>query len=129
MLTDAEIRKQHAEHGLLSLGGKPLSAGQLQLASGLFVGLNLRQPKSQGIGWKARTPAPLLDLTQIRHAEPERFWDRVQREEGNRIILLPNSFYLLMSQQEITIPPHLAAEMAAYDPTSGELRTHYAGFF
>ena len=27
------------------------------------------------------------------------------------------------------IPPTLAAEMTAYDPTSGELRTHYAGFF
>ena len=129
MLTDAEIRKEHAEHGLLSLNGKPLGAGKLQVASGLFVGLNLSQSKSQGIGWKARTPAPLLDLTQTRHAEPKRFWDRVEREEGNRIVLLPNSFYLLMSQQEITIPPHLAAEMAAYDPTSGELRTHYAGFF
>lgn len=129
LLTDLEIRKQHAEYGLLSLGGKPLSGDKLQLASGLFVGLNLRQSRAQGIGWKARTPSPLLDLTQTRHAEPKRFWERVEREEGNRIILLPNSFYLLMSQQEITIPPHLAAEMAAYDPTSGELRTHYAGFF
>ena len=27
------------------------------------------------------------------------------------------------------IPSDLAAEMVAYDPTSGELRTHYAGFF
>ena len=27
------------------------------------------------------------------------------------------------------VPPDLAAEMTAYDPTSGELRTHYAGFF
>ena len=27
------------------------------------------------------------------------------------------------------MPPSLAAEMTAYDPTSGELRTHYAGFF
>ena len=29
----------------------------------------------------------------------------------------------------MSIPPNLAAEMTAYDPTSGELRTHYAGFF
>ena len=29
----------------------------------------------------------------------------------------------------VSIPPEYAAEMAAYDPTSGELRTHYAGFF
>lgn len=128
-LSDGEIRQEHAHRSLLSVRGKPISRQQLQLSSGLFVGLNLRQSKAQGVGWKARRPAPLLDLTQTRHADPRLFWDKVEREEGHRIILQPNSFYLLMSHQEITIPPHLAAEMAAYDPTSGELRTHYAGFF
>ena len=34
-----------------------------------------------------------------------------------------------MSDEAVSIPPDLAAEMTAYDPTSGELRTHYAGFF
>jgi len=34
-----------------------------------------------------------------------------------------------MSDEAVRIPPSLAAEMTAYDPTSGELRTHYAGFF
>jgi dCTP deaminase len=29
----------------------------------------------------------------------------------------------------VRVPPEYAAEMTAYDPTSGELRTHYAGFF
>src|SRR4029077_20020121 len=29
----------------------------------------------------------------------------------------------------VSIPPSYAAEMLAYDPTAGELRTHYAGFF
>jgi dCTP deaminase len=29
----------------------------------------------------------------------------------------------------VSIPPAYAAEMLAYDPTAGELRTHYAGFF
>lgn len=44
-------------------------------------------------------------------------------------ILDPKSFYLLMSRESVSVPPGLAAEMTAYDPTSGELRTHYAGFF
>jgi dCTP deaminase len=34
-----------------------------------------------------------------------------------------------MSEEAVSIPPTLAANMTAYDPTSGELRTHYAGFF
>ncbi len=44
-------------------------------------------------------------------------------------MLSPRRFYLLMSDESVCIPPSLAAEMTAYDPTSGELRTHYAGFF
>ena len=41
----------------------------------------------------------------------------------------PNGSICLMSNEAVSIPPNLAAEMTAYDPTSGELRTHYAGFF
>ena len=38
-------------------------------------------------------------------------------------------FYLLLSAETVRVPPLFAAEMNAYEPTSGELRTHYAGFF
>ena len=44
-------------------------------------------------------------------------------------MLQPQRFYLLMSNEAVHDPADLAAEMTAYDPTSGELRTHYAGFF
>jgi dCTP deaminase len=128
-LSDPEIRREHADGPLLSVGGKPVSPRNLHLSSGLFLGLNLRGSKAKGVGWRARGSAPLLDLGRSRSFDPSLFWDKVLREKGDRIILQPNSFYLLMSHEAVTIPPHLAAEMAAYDPTSGELRTHYAGFF
>jgi dCTP deaminase len=44
-------------------------------------------------------------------------------------VLEPEVFYLLLSAEGVSIPPSYAAEMLAYDPTAGELRTHYAGFF
>lgn len=128
-LSDAEIRAEHADGPLLSANGKALQPKELQLSSGLFLGLNLRGPKAQGVGWRARGSAPLLNMGRTRSSDPAAFWDKVQREPGDRIVLQPKSFYLLMSYEAVTIPPHLAAEMAAYDPTSGELRTHYAGFF
>lgn len=128
-LTDAEIRNEHASRSLLSVGGKPVPQGKLHLSSGLFLGLNLQGPKTRGVGWRARRSAPLLDLSGFRSSDPDLFWDKVHGDKGDRIVLQPNSFYLLMSHEAVTIPPHLAAEMAAYDPTSGELRTHYAGFF
>ncbi len=61
--------------------------------------------------------------------DPESFWESVKREDGDRVVLTPQRFYLLMSNEAVSIPPTLASEMTAYDPTSGELRTHYAGFF
>jgi dCTP deaminase len=71
----------------------------------------------------------VLDLTQVGHADPRDYWDWVGSEKEARVVLEPRRFYLLMSYEAVTIPPDLAAEMTAYDPTSGELRTHYAGFF
>jgi dCTP deaminase len=44
-------------------------------------------------------------------------------------VLEPEVFYLLLSAEGVSVPPCYAAEMLAYDPTAGELRTHYAGFF
>ena len=57
------------------------------------------------------------------------YWDPVYPEAGGRIVLEPEIFYLLLSAEGVSIPPQIAAEMMAYDPTAGELRTHYAGFF
>jgi dCTP deaminase len=81
------------------------------------------------VGHSTRDSAPLLDLTTGVAVDPTPFWDPVYREDGDRLVLSPKRFYLLMSHEAVSIPPHLAAEMTAYDPTSGELRTHYAGFF
>jgi dCTP deaminase len=40
-----------------------------------------------------------------------------------------DDFYVLATREEIGVPPHLAAEMVPYDPSSGEFRVHYAGYF
>jgi dCTP deaminase len=128
-LTDAELREHHRSSPVLFRDGTPIDADRLDLAGGLFLGLDLKGDATGRVGYRARDHAPLLDMTKVRALEPEPFWEPVRREEGDRIVLTPGQFYLLMSDEAVTIPPSLAAEMTAYDPTSGELRTHYAGFF
>jgi dCTP deaminase len=129
LLSDDEIRAAHATSPILFADGKPVPARELSLAAGLFLSLNLHGDRRRGVGWRARPSAPLLDMSKPGATAPEQFWERVTREDGDRVVLNPKSFYLLMSRESVTIPPSLAAEMTAYDPTSGELRTHYAGFF
>jgi dCTP deaminase len=128
-LSDDDLRAFQRDRPLLFEGGSPVAAGDLAVADGLFLGLNLRGDRSGRVGYRARPNAPLLDLTKVRTIDPEPYWEPVHKEPGDRIVLQPKDFYLLMSNEAVRIPPELAAEMTAYDPTSGELRTHYAGFF
>jgi dCTP deaminase len=128
-LSDDEVRAAHAELPILYRRGHPVPEEKLVLSDGLFLGLDLHGDERGQVGHSTRDSAPLLDLTTLEPAEPAPFWDPVFREEGDRLVLSPRRFYLLMSAESVCIPPTLAAEMTAYDPTSGELRTHYAGFF
>jgi dCTP deaminase len=128
-LSDEEIVAAHEEQPLLFDGGEPVPAEALLVADGLFLGLDLRGDAEGRVGYCARPSAPLLDLTATSPLDPEPFFEPVRREEGDRVVLSPHRFYLLMSRQAVCVPPGLAAEMTAYDPTSGELRSHYAGFF
>ena len=128
-LNDDEVRAAHAAAPMLFRGGEPVPADDLVLSDGLFLGLDLHGDASGRVGHSTRDSAPLLDLTTGGEVDPAPFWDPVYREEGDRLVLSPKRFYLLMSNEAVSIPPTLAAEMTAYDPTSGELRTHYAGFF
>jgi dCTP deaminase len=128
-LSDHDIRALHAERPLLFSGGVPVPVDQLALANGMFLSLDLRGDAAGRVGHCARPNAPLLDLGRGQAVDPRPYWEGVYREEGDRVVLSPKRFYLLMSNEAVTIPPDLASEMTAYDPTAGELRTHYAGFF
>ena len=79
------------------------------------------------VGFKAkRNNSALLDLSRRDH-DPREFWEPIW--PSSQLVLEPEDFYLLRSREQIIIPPELAAEMVPFDATSGELRTHYAGFF
>ena len=79
------------------------------------------------VGFRAkRNNSALLDLSRRDH-DPREFWEPIW--PASQLVLEPEEFYLLRSREQITIPAELAAEMVPFDPTSGELRTHYAGFF
>ena len=128
-LTDDDVRQAHVDMPMLFRDGRPVPVDELVLSDGLFLGLDLHGDERGQVGYSTRDSAPLLDLTTGGETDPRPFWDPVFREDGDRLVLSPRRFYLLMSDEAVCIPPDLAAEMTAYDPTSGELRTHYAGFF
>lgn len=129
VLSDDEIHAVHATEPLLFRAGKPVPESSLATAAGLFLGLDLKGDGHGRVGYRARDYPPVLEMANEAAYDPDSFWEPVSKEDGDRIVLAPGRFYLLLSEESVRIPPDFAAEMTAYDPTSGELRTHYAGFF
>lgn len=111
---------------LTNINGIPIDLSQVKVDGGLFISFDLR--KNSIIAFKAKTNSSVIDLAKVNHYDPLDFWEPMYAKK-NRLILEPESFYIMMSKEKICICPDLLAEMVAYDPNSGELRTHYAGFF
>ncbi len=99
------------------------------MKQGLFMSVDLKGKKGDVIGYKAKKHNNYIDLDHIDHYAVEEFWEPIYAQQNNQLILEPEAFYIFASKERIRVPAHLACEMMAYDTGSGELRTHYAGFF
>ena len=128
-LSDEELVALHGECPLLYLDSRPLPRSEISLADGLFVSLDVSGTTESTVGYRAKKNSLPIDLTRVGALRWQDYWEPVHPERGARIVLEPEVFYLLLSAEGVSIPPSYAAEMLAYDPTAGELRTHYAGFF
>jgi dCTP deaminase len=128
-LTDEEIWAEHRAQPLLyDDASGDTGVPEPTISGGLLLSLELGAAQ-EAVGFRARSHTLPLDLRAKGSLRVDDFWEPVRGEDGDRIVLAPETFYLLLSKERVSVPPHLACEMVAYDPTSGELRTHYAGFF
>jgi dCTP deaminase len=85
--------------------------------------------RSEIVGYKAKKATPPIDLTKIDYYSPLEYWKPIYKPSNSGIILEANDFYILASKERVLIPPDYAAEMVPFDPSVGEFRIHYAGFF
>ncbi len=103
------------------------------ISDGLWISVDLEADAGNGgggiVGYRAKQHAPLIDLTRINYYDPMEFWEPLKSEAHRSLVLNPGDFYILMSRERIRIPPEFAASMVPYDPSVGEFRIHYAGFF
>ena len=83
--------------------------------------------------FRARRHAGVIDLDLEDGHHPREFWEplapRLNGQGVGELLLDPGEFYILASKEAIEIPPSQAAEMTPIDPSVGEFRVHYAGFF
>jgi dCTP deaminase len=125
-LSDVELLELSERDPIIYPGASSEPGDHAVVSDGLFLSVDLAGRSF--VGYRAKKSTGLLDLDLKNAYEVGDYWERVE-PAGGKLILGAGEFYLLVSRERVRIPPDFAAEMAAYDPTSGELRTHYAGFF
>jgi dCTP deaminase len=96
---------------------------------GLRISVDLKGNGVDVVAHRAKRHTTVIDLSKKGFYEESEFWDPIYSPASGGIILDPGDFYLLASRERVRVPPGLAAEMVPYDPSIGELRIHYAGFF
>ena len=79
-------------------------------------------------GFRGRRHAGVVDLDKEDGHDPRDFWEPLHPKDG-QLLLDPGEFYILASKGAVEIPVLEAAEMTPIDPSVGEFRVHYAGFF
>lgn len=92
------------------------------------VSVDLQGFENGIVGYRARRHAGLVDLARIGEHKRERYWEPLQAPDG-QLVLDPGEFYILASQEAVSIGLNEAAEMAPIATEIGEFRAHYAGFF
>lgn len=123
-LDDRETLALHRESPLIAGPEPPVVDDGLHFSATLAPGAG-----DEVVGFKARAHTPLVDFSRVNAHPVEPFWSALPARAGGALVLEPEAFYVLASHERVSVPPPVCAEMVPFDAKSGELRTHYAGFF
>lgn len=130
ILNDSELKKLNTKEKLIWEGNSHLTNSDILIQQGMFMSVDLEGEKGSNIiAYKSRKNSHVVDLTKKNHYKINDFWEPIMKNKQGTLILEPEEFYILSSLERIRIPVNYAAEMAPFEAGSGELRTHYAGFF
>jgi dCTP deaminase len=124
--SDSAIRGLDREEPLVYEEDSPSKA---RVERGLRITINLEGAEGEIIAYKAKRYAPAIELDKINFYATEEFWEVRHQNANKSLILEPGDFYILASKERVSVPPEFAAEMVPFDPSDGEFRIHYAGFF
>ena len=128
VLDDAGHAALQARHQLVRFDNEII----VSINDGIGLSVNLVPQETTGlVGWRARKHAGLIDVDKPASQPAARFWEAVTEADlfKGGLVLNPDEFYILASQEFVIVPAEYAAEMRAYDTRVGEFRAHYAGFF
>ncbi|SMD18863.1 2'-deoxycytidine 5'-triphosphate deaminase [Rhizobium sp. RU36D] len=124
VLAEAELMDLHKAETLVASEMPNVSGG------GIALSIDLKGSGSDGlIGYRGKHHTSVIDVDRKAAHDVLDFWEPLYSRGRDELILDPDEFYILVSNEAVHVPPLYAAEMTPYDPLVGEFRVHYAGFF
>jgi dCTP deaminase len=117
----------------LHLSERLVDRGEAVMGDGIAVSIDLSgsaMANGAGIvGYRAKRHTAVIEVDQRDAYDVADFWEPIAARADKSLILDPDEFYILASNEAVQVPPDYAAEMVPFDPLVGEFRVHYAGFF
>lgn len=124
VLGEGELMDLHKAQTLVASETPNVSGG------GIALSIDLKGSGSDGlIGYRGKHHTSVIDVDRKAAHDVLDFWEPLYSRGRDELILDPDEFYILVSNEAVHVPPLYAAEMTPYDPLVGEFRVHYAGFF
>ncbi len=96
---------------------------------GVAISIDLTGDDKGLIGYRGKRHTGVVDVDKPNAHDVHDYWEPIYNHGSMDLVLDPDQFYILVSQEAIHVPPLYAAEMVPFDPLVGEFRVHYAGFF
>jgi len=128
LLTRGDLVEYHTHTPLLyDRDGNPISAENLHLGADQ-QSLNVHVDLYATHGWKGIRRADLPIRLQSHANSAAAFFEPIAAANG-RLVVNQDDFYILGSLERVANPFDVCITMRPFDPTHGEFRSHFAGFF
>ncbi len=123
VLSEPELLALHERETLVASAKPNITGG------GIALSIDLRGDGKGLIGYRGKHHTAVVDVDRKGAHDVVDFWEPLYSHGRDELILDPDEFYILVSNEAVHVPPLYAAEMTPFDPLVGEFRVHYAGFF
>ena len=135
LLNDDELAALHERETLVA-SAMPDIGSLFGQGGGIALSIDLSGNADGLVGYRGKRHTGLVDVDKKAACSVLDYWEPILSRrsdmsaiDGRDLILDPDEFYILVSNEAVHVPPDYAAEMVPFDPLVGEFRVHYAGFF
>ena len=108
------------------------SPAKASIARGLRISIDLEgsDPAQGGeiIGFRAKKNTPAVDLAKVNHYPAKDFWEPIYGAPGQRLILNPDDFYILVRRKGFRFRPNMPPKWLPTIPRWASFASTMRGF-